>query len=278
VKNRTEEEIMAIRVNGISIHYTLQGDEFAPVITLSHSLATNLSMWEPQMEALLPSYRVLRYDTRGHGKTEASRGPYSLEMLAEDALELLRALGIEKTIFMGISMGGMIGQMLALIAPEKLSGLILCDTASRIPEEARSVWSDRIEAVQKKGMECQVKPTIERWFTPHFRHKRPEVVQRVESMIRATNVDGYIGCAHAIRALDLTEKIGGIRVPTLIVVGEEDPGTPVFASEEIQQRIKGSELVVLESAAHLSNIEQREAFNEALLKFLRKIEAKDRRD
>jgi 3-oxoadipate enol-lactonase len=270
-KDRIEEETMNVTVNGIMIHYSLDGAERAPVVTLSHSLATNLSMWEPQMEALLKSYRVLRYDTRGHGKTETPQGVYSLQMLAEDALGLLRALGIEKTIFMGISMGGMIGQVLGLMASEALSGLILCDTSSRIPAEARPVWSERIETVQKKGMESQVESTIERWFTPGYRDKNPEVVKRVESMIRATSVQGYIGCAHAIRELDLTEKIGDISVPTLILVGEDDPGTPVSASEEIQERIKGSELVVLKSAAHLSNIEQSEAFNKAVLGFLRSV-------
>ena len=267
---------MKITANGVNVHYTLEGPETARVITLSHSLATDLSMWEPQMGPLIKSFRVLRYDTRGHGKTEAPQGPYSLEMLADDALGLLRALDIEKTFFMGISLGGMIGQALGLKAPEVLSGLILCDTASRIPEEARSVWSERIEAVRQKGMESQIESTIARWFTPSFRDGRPEEIERVETMIRATIPTGYIGCAHAIRELNLTEKIGRIRMPALILVGEEDPGTPVSASEEIHDKIKGSELVILKSAAHLSNIEQSEAFNRAVLDFLKRAGGKDR--
>ena len=265
---------MKITANGISIHYTLEGAESAPVVTLSHSLATDLTMWEPQMETLLKSCRVLRYDTRGHGKTETPQGPYSLEMLAEDALGLLQALGIKRTMFMGISMGGMIGQVLGLMAPAVLSGLILCDTSSRIPEEAKPVWDERIETVQKKGMESQVESTIERWFTPRFREKRPEAVNKVEAMIRATSPRGYIGCVHAIRGLNLKEKLSNIGLPTLILVGEDDPGTPVSASEEIQGRIKDSELVVLKSAAHLSNIEQSEAFNKAVLNFLGKAGGK----
>lgn len=266
---------MKIKANGITIHYTLEGAEPAPVVTLSHSLATDLSMWSPQMEPLLKSYRVLRYDTRGHGNTDAPHAPYSLEMLAEDALGLLRALGIKKTFFMGISMGGMIGQVLGLKAPEILSGLILCDTASRIPDEAGPVWNERIEAVRQKGMESQVDSTIDRWFTPRFRDRRPEVVKGVEAMIRATSIEGYAGCAHAIRELNLTERISDIRAPTLIIVGEDDPGTPVSASEEIQRRIRNSELVVLKSAAHLSNIEQSAAFNKAVLDFLGKIAASE---
>ena len=265
---------MKITANGISMHYILEGAESAPVITLSHSLATDLTMWEPQMEMLLKSYRVLRYDTRGHGKTETPQGPYSLEVLAEDVLGLLQALGIEKTLFMGLSMGGMIGQVLGLKAPGLLEGLVLCDTSSLIPDEAKPVWDERIETVQRKGMESQVDATVERWFTPRFREERPEVVQKIAAMIRATSPQGYIGCGHAIRELNLTGKITAIKVPTLIIVGEDDPGTPVSASQVIHEKIKGSELVILKSAAHLSNIEQAEAFNKAVLTFLRRIGGK----
>ena len=265
---------MKITANGISIHYMLEGAESAPVITLSHSLATDLTMWDPQMVSLLKSYRVLRYDTRGHGKTEAPQGPYSLELLVEDVLGLLRALGIEKTLFMGISMGGMIGQVLGLKSPDLLKGLVLCDTSSRVPDEAKPIWNERIETVQKKGMESQVDVTLERWFTPSYRKDHPEVVEKITAMIRATNAQGYIGCGHAIRDLNLTEKITAIKVPTLIIVGEDDPGTPVAASQVINEKIKGSELVILKSAAHLSNIEQTEAFNKAVLKFLGKIGGK----
>lgn len=264
---------MDMIANGIRIHYRLEGAESAPVITLSHSLATDLTMWEPQMHSLLKSYRVLRYDTRGHGKSSVPEGPYSLDLLADDARGLLRALGIRKTAFMGISMGGMIGQVLGIRAPELLSALILCDTSSHIPEEARPVWDERIEAVQRQGMESQVASTIERWFTQGFRDKNPDLVREVEAMIRATSPRGYIGCAYAIRTLDLLKKISAILVPTLILVGEEDPGTPVSASESIHRKIRDSELVILKAAAHLSNIEQSEAFNKAVMAFLAKIGA-----
>jgi 3-oxoadipate enol-lactonase len=262
---------MEIRANGIRIHYTLEGDEAAPVITLSHSLATDLTMWEPQMDALLQSCRVLRYDTRGHGRTSVPQGPYSWDMLAEDAAALLEALGIKKTVFMGISMGGMIGQVLGIKREDLLSGLILCDTMSHLPKEAEAVWAERIDTVNKEGTGSQVDSTIERWFTRAFREKRPEVVKKVEAMIRATSPEGYIGCAQAICELNLTERISAINVPALIIVGEDDPGTPVSASKEIHKKIKDSDLVVLKSAAHLSNIEQSKAFNEAVLRFLQKI-------
>ena len=259
---------MRITANGISMHYTLNGPASAPVVTLSHSLATNLTMWEPQVSVLAARYRVLRYDTRGHGGTDAPKGAYSLDLLAEDARALLGALGIERTHFIGLSMGGMIGQVLALKHPEMLRSLILCDTSSRIPPEARPMWEERIRTTEQQGMEPHVEPTVGRWFTAPFAAKNPEIVESVRAMIRQTKPEGYVGCCHAIKALDLTDRLSAVAVPTLIVVGEDDPGTPVAASRAIHERIKGSALVILKSASHLSNIEQSEAFTKALLDFL----------
>jgi len=262
---------MKITANGISINYTLEGPASAPVVTLSHSLATNLSMWDPQMPVLTSRYRVLRYDTRGHGGTDAPEGPYSLEMLAEDVRALLQALGIARTHFIGLSMGGFIGQILALKYPQMLHGLILCDTSSRVPPEAKPTWEERIKVTRTQGMEPHVESTIGRWFTAPFQEKRAEVVDRVRPMIRATSPRGYIGCCQAIAVLDLADRLHAISAPTLIIVGEDDPGTPVAASRTIHERIKGSELVILKSASHLSNIEQPEAFNRAVSTFLAKL-------
>jgi 3-oxoadipate enol-lactonase len=263
---------MKITANGIEMHYTIDGPSTAPVVTLSHSLATDLSMWDPQMDTLTPQFRVLRYDTRGHGGSEAPDGPYTLEQLAADARALLQGLGIERTHFVGLSMGGMIGQVLALGHSEMLQSLTLCDTSSRVPPEMRPLWDERIETARAKGMEPHVGPTIERWFTAPFVEARPEVVDPVRAMIRGTNPAGFIGCCRAIQNLDLTERLSAVSVPTLIVVGEDDQGTPVAASQAIQERIPGSELVVLEAAAHLSNMEQPEAFNRAVKAFLEKVE------
>ena len=259
---------MKLIANGISIHFTLNGPAGAPVVTLSHSLATNLAMWEPQVAALASKFRVLRYDTRGHGGTDAPEGAYSLDQLAEDARALLGELGIERTHFVGLSMGGMIGQTLALKHPEMFRSLILSDTSSRVSPEARPTWDDRIRLVEAQGMEPLVEPTIGRWFTAPFLAQHPEVVEPVRAMIRQTKTQGYIGCCQAIKVLDLTEQLHGIGVPTLIVVGEDDLGTPVAASRAIHERIRSSELVILPSAAHLSNIEQPEAFTQAVLAFL----------
>jgi 3-oxoadipate enol-lactonase len=259
---------MKISANGITTNYTLDGPADAPAVTLSHSLATDLSMWEPQMKPLTARYRVLRYDTRGHGGTDAPAGAYTLDLLAEDARQLLAALGIRRTHWVGLSMGGMIGQTLALKTPELFRTLTLCDTSSRIPDEVKPLWADRIKTAETQGMEPLVESTLGRWFTGAFRAGRRDAVEPVGAMIRRTSPRGYAGCCHAIAALNLTDRLGAITLPTCVIVGEEDQGTPVAASRAIQTAIKGSQLVILKSAAHLSNIEQPEEFNRALLGFL----------
>ena len=262
---------MKISVNGISMNYTFDGPADAPVVTMSHSLATDRGMWDPTVPALTSRFRVLRYETRGHGQTEAPRGAYTLEQLADDARALLRALGIQRTHWVGLSMGGMIGQVLALKASDVLLSLSLCDTSSRIPADAKPQWEDRIRTAEAKGMEPLVEPTLARWFTAPFRERRKDVVDRVATMIRTTPVAGYVGCCHAISALNLTDRLSAIKLPTIVIVGEDDPGTPVAASRLIAENIKGARLEIISSAAHLSNIEQPEAFNRALSSFLEKV-------
>ncbi len=262
---------MKISVNDISMNYTFDGPADAPVVTMSHSLATDRGMWDPTVPALTSRFRVLRYETRGHGQTAAPRGAYTLEQLADDARALLRALGIQRTHWVGLSMGGMIGQVLALKAPDVLLSLSLCDTSSRIPADAKPQWEDRIRTAEAKGMEPLVEPTLARWFTAPFRERRKDVVDRVATMIRTTPVAGYVGCCHAISALNLTDRLSAIKLPTIVIVGEDDPGTPVAASRLIAENIKGARLEIISSAAHLSNIEQPEAFNRALSSFLEKV-------
>lgn len=261
---------MKVKANGIDVNYTLDGPANAPVVTLSHSLATDLSMWDPQMDALRARYRVLRYDTRGHGGTDAPAAAYTLDQLADDASALLGALGIARTHWCGLSMGGMIGQTLALARPGLFASLSLCDTSSRIPAEARPLWADRIKTAESQGMEPLVEPTLARWLTAPFRERRRDVTDGVAKMIRSTPTQGYAGCCHAISALDLTDRISAISIPTLVIVGEEDQGTPVAASKVMNERIKGSELVIIPAAAHLSNLEKPEEFTAALTRFLAK--------
>lgn len=259
---------MQINANGISIHYQIDGPENAPWLTMSHSLAANLDMWEWQMPALTEHFRVLRYDTRGHGQTDAPDNDYSLKLLTDDLFGLLYALGIEKTHYVGLSMGGMIGQTAALYTQEKFLSLSLCDTSSHIPPSAHSTWLKRIDLARAQGMSALVDGTIDRWFSSTYQQNFPVEVNKIREMILATPVAGFCGCAHAIMGLNVTQDISAITLPTLVLVGEDDPGTPVSAHEVIHNRIGGSQFDILPNALHFSNVEQDDAFNQALLSFL----------
>jgi len=251
-----------------TMNYELTGKEDAPVIVLSHSLGSSLVMWEPQLTALETDYQVLRYDTRGHGGSEALPGPYTFEMLAEDTVGLLDGLGIVKAHFVGLSMGGMIGQALGLVHPERLLSLTLCDTAAANPPGSGEIWQERIDLVRKEGLAPLLEPTLERWFTPEFIRQSPPMLEKIRWQFLATSLNGYVGCSQAIMGLAYLERLGKIKIPTLIVVGEEDPGTPVSAARAIRDRIVDSRLVILPGARHLSNVEQAGAFNRAVLDFL----------
>jgi 3-oxoadipate enol-lactonase len=200
-----------VRANGIEQYYTIEGA--GPWLVMSHSLACTSAMWGGQAELLAKRFKVLRYDTRGHGRSDAPAGPYTLDMLADDAKGLLEALGVREAHWIGISMGGMIGQTLALKAPALLKSLVLADTTSRNPPEAWPMWKERIDVAEREGMAAAVESTLARWFTEPYRKARPERVQPIADMIRATPVTGYVGCCHAIPRLDLTARLKEIRVP-----------------------------------------------------------------
>ena len=191
----------------------------------------------------------------------------------EDVRSLLLALGIAKTHFIGISLGGMVGQLLAATYPEMLSSLVLCDTSSRTETEAGPVWDERIAIAGSMGMEPLVGPTIGRWFTPGFVAARPDVIDPVRAMIRDTDPRGYAGCAAAVKTLDVEGRLREIRVPTLVMVGEEDPGDPCGEGPVDTGDDRGAELAVLRSASHLCSLEQPEAFNRTVMGFLQKVES-----
>jgi 3-oxoadipate enol-lactonase len=261
-------EAMKVKANGIQINYEMLGQEGGPVVVLSHSLGAGLAMWDPQIEVLAAHYRVLRYDTRGHGRTDAPAEAYTFEMLGDDAIGLLDALGIDVVNWVGLSMGGMIGQCLAVNYPHRLRTLALCDTAAVLSDEFKQTFQERVETVRSKGMQALAQLTLERWFTPPYLQENPPVVEKIRRQFLATPVAGYIGCIEALRHLDYLERLPQIKTPTLIIVGKEDLGTPVAASEAMHDRIPDSRLVVLPSAAHFSNVEQAQAFNNALMGFL----------
>ena len=259
---------MKILANDIQINYELTGRPDAAVVMLSHSLASSMVMWNPQLPSLEDHFRVLRYDMRGHGDSDAPDGAYTLELLAQDAVALLDALGIDTVHFVGLSIGGMIGQDLGLNHADRLKSFALCDTSAIMPDEAQPILQERIEAARASGMQDQVDGTLDRWFTPQYLKENPPEVEMIRKQIAATPLAGYIGCSEALRGLNYLERLPEIKLPTLIMVGEEDPGTPVAASEAIHERIAGSQLVILPSARHLSNIEQADAFNQSLMDFL----------
>lgn len=258
---------MKIKSNGIEMNVTVEGPENAPVVVMSHSLASSHRMWDVQMP-VLSGYRVYRFDTRGHGDTDAPDGPYNLDMMADDARGLLDALGLEKVHFVGLSMGGMIGQMLAIKYPEALSSLALCATASRMPEEARPAWQERIDTAKTQGMDVLLDGTMERWFSPGFIASNGDVVGSIREIVRTTPVQGYTGAIQAIMMINVTDRLKLVNAPTLIIAGEDDESTPVAAAEAIHGAIAGSELVVIPSARHFVNVEQSGVFNEALTRFL----------
>ncbi|MCX7788884.1 MAG: 3-oxoadipate enol-lactonase [Spirochaetes bacterium] len=253
------------------IHYVLEGPDKAPVLLFSHSLASSTVMWEPQVKHFHRSFRCLRFDTRGHGESEAPEGPYTFQLLADDVLALLDSLEIDKVHFVGLSMGGMIGQELALRHPDRLLSLTLSDTSARTPPEASKVWEQRIQQVKQEGLKPLLEGTMERWFTDSFRKARPALYEKIEAQFLKTPVAGYIGCVQAIMKLDNLDRLPSIRTPTLILVGEEDPGTPVSVAEEIHRRIKGSKLAVIPHSRHLPNVEQAEKWNKELETFLESV-------
>lgn len=241
-------------------------DPGKPWLLFSNSLGTNLHMWDPQMETFRDAFRIVRYDSRGHGRSDAPEGFYTIERLGRDALAILDALGIERAYFCGLSKGGMVGQWLGTNAPERIARMALCSTAAFTP--MRDLWNHRIEVASSKGMEPLADGIIERWFTENFRKGSPDEIERVAAMVLSTPGVGYAGCSAAIRDMDQRESIKAITLPTLIVAGDGDPATPPELGREIHERIGGSEFIVIKDAAHLSNIEQPDAFNRAVLDFL----------
>ena len=257
---------MKIKANNLDIDYRLDGPEDGPVVMFSNSLMSNYTMWDGQMAALTGRYRVLRYDQRGHGGTETTPGPYTIELLAEDARALLEALDIEAVHFVGLSMGGFTAQMLATLYPEKVASLCLCDTACIMAP--KSLWNERIDNAKSGGIEALVAGTLERWFTPPFHTAGAQQLEVVREMILGTGVEGYVACAEAIRDMDICGNLVKITSPTLVLVGEADPACTVEAAEMLHNGISRSELVIIPEAAHLPNIEQRDRFNELVVGFL----------
>jgi 3-oxoadipate enol-lactonase len=253
-------------LDDLRVHYELDGDAGLPVLVLSHSLGVNLRMWDPQVNALAPHFRLLRYDLRGHGASSVPEGPYSVPEMGEDVLRLLDVLQIERVSFCGLSVGGAIGQWLGIHVRERLHKLVLANAAVKIGN--LETWNARIELVGREGLEPVISGTLGRWFTPAFLAAHTETVVEVAAMLRATNMHGYVaGCA-AVRDANFRTDAGKIDVPTLVIAGKEDPVTPPPNAKFLVDTIPGASYIEL-SAAHLSNVECAPEFNAALIGFLK---------
>lgn len=252
-------------INGIFVQVDEMGSRSAPTVLLSNSLAADMTMWTAQATALAENYRVIRFDARGHGLTEATGGDYSLDLLVDDVLALLDVIEVERVHFVGLSLGGMIGQLLAVRAPHRLSSLTLCATfGSSSPE----MWDQRVKAVWASGVGPMIEATLERWLTPGFRAAHPEITTTVREMISRTSAEGYAGCAAAIRDMDLRGVADRIKVPTLLVAAADDPSATPEMMSQLHRRIGGARFALLEDAAHLFTMEQPERATRILAGFL----------
>lgn len=252
-------------LSDVTLHYRLDGDESLPVLMLSNSLGTSFEMWQPQIAALTQHYRVLRYDTRGHGQSSVTEGPYSIAQLGGDVIALLDYLKLARVHFCGLSMGGITGMWLGLHHADRLNKLILCNTAAYIgpPEN----WTNRAAAVQRDGVASIAAAVVDKWLTPDFAAQQPELVQHLRAMLGATDARGYAANCLAVRDSDLREQIQRIVTPTLVIAGSGDIPTPPADGRYLADTIPGAQYVEL-YAAHLSNLQQVDGFTQAVLKFL----------
>jgi 3-oxoadipate enol-lactonase len=259
---------MKILVNGFDMNYRIEGLHGAPWLTFANSLVTSLDMWDQQASALSSRYRVLRYDMRGHGGSDALRPPYRIEDLADDVLGLWNALGVERTHWVGLSLGGMVGIHLAARHPKRFRCLVASDCRADANEAYQSVFTERIRITREQGMEGIVAPTLARFFTPGFAAANGSVIERFRAMIRTTNPDGHIGCCEAIKGLAEGASLPKLTVPTLFIGGEHDVGAAPDIMRPMAAVTPGACYVMLEGAGHISNIEAPERYLAAIEAFL----------
>lgn len=251
--------------DGIRLHYRTDGDRAKPCLVLSNSLGTDLSMWDVQAAALAGDFFVVRYDTRGHGQSASGSAPFGIERLGLDVVALLDHLDVERAAFCGISMGGLTGQWLGIHQPQRLTQLVLANTAARIGGTAP--WLLRAEHVRRDGMAAVAASAATRWFTPQFIAREADTVARMVATLRSQDAGGYAACCDVLAHVDLHDAVGAIAVPTLIIAGEHDPVTTVDDGRWLQQQVAGARLASL-PASHISNVEAADLFTAQLRTFL----------
>lgn len=246
--------------------YSIDGPQDAPPVVMGSSLGTTREMWAPNLAAL-SEFRVIRYDHLGHGESEVPPRPYTMEQLAAGVLHLLDSLGIDKAAYVGLSLGGAVGQWLAINAPERISSLALLCTAAQFPPPES--WLERAELVRAEGTGAFAETAMGRWFTEGFRERHPEQIQQWMSMVKGVPDEGYAGCCEALATYDVRQQLGTIAAPTLALAGADDPSTGPDDLRFIADRIPGARLEVVDDAAHLANVEQADAVNRLLVEHLR---------
>lgn len=252
-------------LSDIRLHYRFDGPVDASVLVFSNSLGADLAMWEAQMPELMRNHRILRYDTRGHGQSAVTPGPYTIERLGRDVVALLDHLELDRAMFCGLSLGGMTGMWLGIHAPSRIARLVLANTAARIAPP--DLWNARIDKVNAGGMAAVSDAVLARWFTPAFIAREPAILASMKAMMERTPPAGYVACCAAVRDMDQRGEVAAIAAPALVIVGMQDASTPPADGRFLAERIAGAKLVELD-AAHLSNIEAAAGFNDALAAFL----------
>lgn len=253
-------------MNAVAVHHVVTGPEHAPVVLLSNSLGSTHAMWDAQAEALAEHFRVVRYDTRGHGRSPVPLGPYGLDDLVDDAAALLDRLGVERAHVVGLSLGGMTGMRLAAREPDRVDRLVVLCTAAELGPAAG--WTDRAATVRARGTSAVAPAVVDRWFTAAFLADRPEVRADHEAMVAATPAEGYAACCEAIAAMDLRPDLPSITAPTLAIAGADDPATPPAYLEEIAAAVRDGRLLVVPEAAHLANAQQPAVVTPAIIEHL----------
>ena len=259
---------MKLNTGHCQINIERSGNSSGPVVMMAHSLGCSLHMWDPQMSALEPDFDIVRLDMRGHGLSDAPAGPYALEDLADDVIAVMDQLQIKQAHWVGLSIGGMIGQSLLLRYPGRFLSAVLCDTMSELPDGAMKIWQERIKKVEIDGLSSIKKATLTRWFTPAFLEAGSIGLNEVAKQLDVASDNGYVACCQAIAGLNYTDQLSSIDTNTLLIVGAEDIATPVSSSKIMHELMPNSRLVIIDNASHISNVEQVEAFNAALVPFI----------
>jgi 3-oxoadipate enol-lactonase len=246
----------------VDVHYDVSGPPGAPTVVLSNSIGSTPAMWYRQLPALTDRLRVVRYDHRGHGRSPVPQGPYDLADLGADVLALLDRLEADRVHWCGLSLGGMVGMWMAINAPERIDRLVLCCTSAKLGPP--SMWAERAATVRAHGVDAIADAGIERWLTKGFIEREPEITAQVRAMLAATPAQGYADCCGVIERMDLTDRLGEIRAPTLVIAAAQDPATPPEHGERIAAAIPGARFALVQDAAHLATVEQPDAMTELI--------------